>query len=309
MKKIVSLFKITRLMDQLKNHPLYRVHDLDSAMTSLWDFYRTRFLSLFIISLVMSLITQYSVMLVNIKELQGITDPEEMMAMLRSKMVPLLGLAVVSLLFSTILHYYILIRPVDEERNIVSVIAKSFVYFLPYLIIMILFAFAGAIVIVLGILALIVGVFFAALYLGMISFFFLPVLMAEGPDIGRAIVRTLRLSHRNFWPNMGWSAVIILIYLVLSMVLSGIIMIPFAGNFLKTMFNPAGATEAMGTFFNPLFLGLSALANALIMPLLPIFSFILYFNGRAREEGGTEASSGGGSPDDRVKVEDLYAKD
>jgi len=297
-------------MEHFRNHPLYRLHDLDSAMTSLWGFYRTRFLSLFIISLVMSLVTQYSVMLVNIRELQGITDPEELLAILRSKMLPLLGLAVVSMLFSTIIHYYILIKPVDKERNIVSVTAKSLVYFLPYVIIMILFAFAGSFIIVLGFLALIVGVFFAALYLAMISFFILPVLMAEGPDIGRAIVRTLRLSHRNFWPNMGWSAVIILIYLVLSMVLSGIIMIPFAGNFFKTLFGASGATEATGTFFNPLFLGLSAIVNALIMPLIPIFSFILYFNGRAREEGGTGTASGGSGPDDnRVKVEDLYAKD
>jgi len=295
-------------MEQFKIHPLYRIHDLDSLMTSLWDFYRTRFLSLFIISLVMSLVTQYSVMLVDIKELQGIKDPAEMLAMLRSKMLPLAGLALLSLLFGTILHYYIFIKPLDEEINILSVIGKSFIYFIPYLIIMILFVFAGSVIIVLGVLALIVGVFFAALYLGMISFFILPVLMAEGPDIGRAIARTLKLSHTNFWQNIGWSAVIILIYLVLSMILSGIIMIPFAGNFLKTIFNPEGATEAFGTFFNPVYLGLSAMANALIMPLLPIFSFILYFNGRAREEAGDLTAPGDNETGNKVKVEDLYAK-
>ena len=56
-------------MDQFSNHPLYRKHNIDSAMNSLWGFYKKKFLSLFIMSLVMSLVIQYASSLVNMKEL------------------------------------------------------------------------------------------------------------------------------------------------------------------------------------------------------------------------------------------------
>ena len=47
-------------MDQFSSHPLYRRHNIDSAMSSLWEFYKKKFLSLFVISLVMSLVIQYA---------------------------------------------------------------------------------------------------------------------------------------------------------------------------------------------------------------------------------------------------------
>ena len=62
-------------MDQFSNHPLYRRHNIDSAMNSLWEFYKKKFLSLFIMSLVMSLLMQYASTFVNMKELTSITDP------------------------------------------------------------------------------------------------------------------------------------------------------------------------------------------------------------------------------------------
>ena len=62
-------------MDQFSSHPLYRRHNIDSAMNSLWEFYKKKFLALFIMSLVMSLVMQYASSLVNMKELSSITDP------------------------------------------------------------------------------------------------------------------------------------------------------------------------------------------------------------------------------------------
>ena len=47
-------------MDQFSNHPLYRKHNIDSAMSSLWEFYKKKFLSLFLISFAMSLVIQYA---------------------------------------------------------------------------------------------------------------------------------------------------------------------------------------------------------------------------------------------------------
>ena len=293
-------------MNQISKHPLYRKYDLDSAMRSLWSFYKSRFIALFIISLAMSLITQYISTRINISQFQNITDPEEILALVRSMSLPLIGLAAISLWFSTIYHYYVLFKPLDDSCNIFVCIWKSLRFIFPYFIIIILFAFAGSFVLVAGLLALIIGVFFAALYLGMISLFILPVMITEGTDIGRVIVRTIKLSHRNFWSNLGWSAVFFLLYIVIALFLSGLIMAIFSGNFLSILSHPEEANNLSDIFNTPLYIILSAAVNALLLPLIPIFGFILYFNGRAMEES-FDRTPDNEELDNKLKIEDLYA--
>jgi len=294
-------------MDQIKDHPLYRKHNIDSAMNSLWEFYKTRFVALFLISLVMSMILQYATILIDFKELQKITDPMLILEKLKGYIIPMLIFTIVSLLFTTILHYYILHKPLDNSQNIFICIYKSLKYFIPYLIVIILLAFVGSFAIALGLLVLIIGVFFSLIYIMMISFFILPVMMTEEANIGSTIIRTIALSHRNFWTNIGWTAVFLILYIIISIILSGIVLIPFAGSFLKTLFNPQDTSQIINLTTNPIFLFLSSAVNALTLPLIPIFGYIIYFNGKAREEDGRLHSSGNDTGS-RVRVEDLYAK-
>jgi hypothetical protein len=293
-------------MLQISNHPLYKKHNIDSAMGSLWAFYKSRFLPLFLISFVMSLIIQYGSTFFNIKELQTITDPMVLLERLKNYIVPLMIICVVTLFFSTILHYYILQKPVDSSKNIFISVFESLKYFIPYLIILIILAFFGSIVIALGLIVFIIGVIFSVIYLMMVSFFILPVMMTEGINIGNTIIRTIRLSHRNFWNNIGWSSVFLILLIVISFVLSSIIMIPFTGSFIKTIFNPGNAGNILDVTKNPVFIILSAAVNALTLPLIPIFGFIIYFNGISREEVIKVPSYG--DYDYKVSVEDLYAK-
>jgi hypothetical protein len=294
-------------MDQLKGHPLYRKHNMDSAMNALWEFYKSRFVALFLISLVMSGILQYATRFIDLKSLQSMTDPALILEKLRGYLVPMVILMVVSLFFSTILHYYILHKPLDSSENIFKSIYKSLKYFVPYLIIMVIFAFAGSIAIVLGIFVVIIGAFFAIAYIAMISFFILPVMMAEEANIGTTIIRTIKLSHKNFWPNMGWTAVFIILYLIISLVLSGIVLLPFAGSFLKTFANPQDTSSIINLPTDPIFLLLSSAVNALTLPLFPIFAYIMYFNGKASEDT-VSISFEPEKKDPKVTVEDLYAK-
>jgi len=222
-------------------------------------------------------------------------------------MVPILIISLVNLLFTTILQYYILFNPVSSEYDFMNSLLKSLKYFIPYLIIMVLLAFAGSIAILLGLLALVVGAFFSALYIMTIYLFILPVMMTEETNIGNTITRTLSLAHRNFWSNIGWVAVFLIILIVISVVLSGIILIPFTGSFIKTLVNPQEATEMVDVTSKPLFIIFSALVSALTMPLMPIFSCVLYFNSRAREEKEKQIPQYN-PEDEKVKVEDLYAK-
>jgi len=294
-------------MTDFKNHPLYKVHTIDTAMNSLWDFYRKNFLVLFIMSAALAFVMQYFSSLVDLKDIQSETDPLVMLEKMKVFLVPMLIISIINLLLSAILQHYILFRPLDSNNSVLTSIVKSFRYFLPYLIILIILSFAGAIAIVIGLFALVVGAVFAAIYILTLYMFILPVMMAEGPDIGNTISRVFRLAHRDFWANFGWVAAFIVILLVISLVLSGIILIPFAGGFFKTLFNPEEASAAVEMTKNPLFIILSALANAVTIPLMPIFATILYFNGKAKEDK-KEVEMIPAAEDTRVRVEDLYAK-
>ncbi len=294
-------------MDQLTSHPLYRKHSMDSAMNSLWEFYKGKFLPLFIMSFVMSLVIQYASTFVNIQELSGMTDPMLILGKMKELIVPILVISAINLLFNLILQYYVIFNPLDRDGNIFSGLAASLRYFIPYVIIMVLLAFAGAVAIALGILVLVVGVFFSVLYIMTLYMLVLPVLIIEGPGIGHVISRTVGLAHRNFWSNLGWVAVFVIILIVLSLILSGIILLPFTGSFIKTIMNPGETSQIVSMASNPIFIVLSALAGALTMPLIPIFSCILYFNGKADEELGAQVA--GIEPENtKVRVEDLYAR-
>ena len=294
-------------MDQFSSHPLYRKHNIDSAMNSLWEFYKKKFLVLFIMSLVMSLVMQYASSLVNIKELSSITDPMVLLEKISGFILPLLIISLINLFFTTILQYYVIYNPIDNENTVFKSIISSLKYFIPYIIIMILLAFAGSIGIILGIFVLIVGAFFAMIYIVTLYLFILPVMMIEGANIGLTITRTIKLVNRNFWSNIGWVSVFIIILLVVSVIFSGIILLPFTGSFVKTIMNPEDATKLIDVTSNPLYIILSAIVSALILPLMPIFACILYFNGKAGEDQ-IEPISAVNPENNKVRVEDLYAK-
>jgi hypothetical protein len=294
-------------MDQFKNHPLYRQHNIDSAMSLLWDFYKKRFVSLFLISFVMSIVIQYLSTFINVQELSSITDPMAMLEKMKEMIVPILTVMVVNILFNVVLQYYILYSPLDKENNFFAALLQSLKYFIPYLIIIVLLAFAGSIAIILGILLLVVGVFFSILYIMTLYLFILPIMMVEGPNIANTISRTISLAHRNFWSNIGWVAVFLIILIVISLIFSGIILLPFTGNFIKTIINPGETAELVNMTKNPLYIILSALVGALTMPLIPLFSCILYFNGKAREDMSQKVPVTD-PENNRVRVEDLYAK-
>jgi hypothetical protein len=300
-------------MLQISNHPLYKKHDIDSAMSSLWEFYKNRFIPLFLISFVMSLIVQYGATFMNTKELQDTLagfqtnpDPALIIEKMKDFIVPMLILAVVSLFLSNIFHYYILHNPIDENKNIFVSVLESLKYFIPYLIILVIFAFFSSFAIILGFMVFIVGVLFSIVYLMMISFFILPTMMTEGINIGNTIMRTARLSHSNFWSNMGWSSVFLILLIVISLVLSSIVMIPFSIGSIKSLLNPEVAGQIADITKSPVYIVLSSAVNALTMPVIPIFGFIIFFNGRAREE--VVQSPSYGDDNYRVRVEDLYAK-
>jgi len=271
-------------MDQFSSHPLYRKHDLDSTMSTLWAFYKEKFLVLFIASFIMSLGIQSFTLMFNLHELMNLSDPAEMLNKVREMIWPMVAISLLSLLGITILHYYVIYNPVDKEVTIFTAAYKSLRYYIPYLIIMVLFSVFASIAMIFGLILVIIGIVFALLYLITLYLFFMPVLMIEGPDIANAISRTFTLTHRNFWPNIGRVSIFVVILMVGSMILNTIIMIPFTGSVMKNLTDPEAAVNTLSFVQSPVYLALSALVSALFYPLFPILGTILYFNGKAREE-------------------------
>jgi hypothetical protein len=291
-------------METISSHPLYRAHTIDSAMNSLWEFYTRKFITLFLVSFIMGLIIQYlsSMIRIDLGDYQTL-NIDEMMLKLREYLWPMIIVSVLSLVFTTILHTYVIFNPLDNENNIFRCILKSFRYLIPYLMIMIMLAFVGSFALFLGLLVLVIGVLFAGIYLMTLYLFILPIMIVEGPNIANTISRTIKLAHRDFWSNIGWTAVFVIIILVVTLILSGLILLPFTGSFFSAVKNPEEATAVMDLASKPLYIILSAVLNGLTMSLLPIFACILYFNGRARED-----QQFSNDPVEKVRVEDLYAK-
>ena len=294
-------------MEPITSHPLYKAHTIDSAMDSLWSFYKRKFVPLFLMSFVMGLALQFLSSTINMTELQSMTDINEIMDKMKDLLLPMLIISLVSLLFNTVVQYYIIYNPLDPENNVFRCIILSLKYFIPYVIVMIFLAIAGSFAIFLGLLLLVVGVIFAAVYVMMLYLFVLPVMMVEGPNIANTISSTVKFAHRNFWSNIGWTAVFIILLLVISVILSGLVLLPFTGSFFKAFTNPEDAASLIEITTSPLYIILSAIMSAITFPLMPIFAAILYFNARAREESRfiTVAVQ---EEEQKVRVEDLYAK-
>jgi len=294
-------------MEPITSHPLYKAHTIDSAMDSLWSFYKRKFVPLFLMSFVMGLALQFLSSTINMTELQSMTDINEIMNKMKDLLLPMLIISLVSLLFSTVVQYYIIYNPLDPENNVFRCIISSLKYFIPYVIVMIFLAIAGSFAIFLGLLLLVVGVIFAAVYVMMLYLFVLPVMMVEGPNIANTISSTVKFAHRNFWSNIGWTAVFIILLLVISVILSGLVLLPFTGSFFKAFTNPEDAASLIEITTSPLYIILSAIMSAITFPLMPIFAAILYFNARAREESSFNTVVVQ-EEEQKVRVEDLYAK-
>ena len=297
-------------MPDYSQHPLNKSYDLDTALSSLWEFYKKWFGSLFVISFVFSLVTTYLSGRVDIAEIYSMSDTGEMMDALGSVLGPYALIYLFTFTFTLVLQYFVIVKPLDPENSVFTIGIEGIKkYFLPLLALYIILAVFAVIAIMLGLFVFVVGALFAAIYIVMIAAFISPVLMIEEPGgIGDTINTSIRLAHKRLWPNIGWVAIFVILLLVISFILSALVMIPYGGSFLKSISNPGNSGEVMNLANKPSFIILSSLANAVTMPLFPVFSLVLYFNarsagGRSSYNNKPDSTEGGG----RVKIEDLYA--
>jgi hypothetical protein len=291
-------------MNDFQNHPLTGAANLDSAMTKLWAFYKKYFVGMYIISVVLALLTSLASAGIDASMLQTVTDPEEMLQILKGMAGPYALILLISFVFGVILHAWVLERPLGEPGFPGTLLKKSALALIPYLLVMIVLMTIGMIMTAFGLVLLVLPGIFALFYIATVTMFALPLTLAESRNPAHVLSRSFTLAHRNLWPNMGWVIVVMLIILVVSLVIGAILMVPFTGTFLKSFTNPEEATTLLDISRNPVYIILSALTTSLVTPVFPILAFILYFRNREEEVQQEEVADS----EERLKVEDLYPK-
>ncbi len=274
-------------------HPLAGKNDIDSAFSSGWAFYKQWFVPMYAIAFFMALIVSLITKNIDIAGLQNTTDISEIMSSLRSMMGIYAITALVSLLFNTIMQYFIVFRPMSEDFNLGEAFVKVLTrYYLPLLLIYVILSLLSIIPLLFGTLALFVGVFFAIPYILLFFAMAAPLVLIEGTRIDNAIPRLFKLVHKKFWPNMGWMAVYLVLIVFFSFIVGSLTMLPFTGSLLKSFSDPDAAMKILEIASNPAYILLNSLVTALTAPVLPIFGLILYFNNSETGHGLYSESDG-----------------
>ena len=291
-------------MNNYQNHPLIGAVDLDSAMTMLWSFYKKYFIGLYVISVAMTLLASIFTSGIDVAALQSTTDPSEMLEIMKGMAGPYMLIILISLVIGVLLHAWVMEKPISDGDFVSSLLRKSLIALIPYLAVMIIISIIAVVLVTIGLVLLVLPGLFAIFYISTVMIFTMPVTLMESRNPVTVISRSFTLVHKNFWPNIGWVAVVILIILVISLVIGALVMLPFTGTFIRSMANPTEVSSMLELSRKPLYIIFSALATSLITPVLPIFAFILYFRNRGDEvavEISTETNTA-------VRVEDLYPR-
>lgn len=290
-------------MNNYQNHPLAGAVDLDTAFNKMWFFYKKYFLGLYIISVISALLTSLFTSGIDLASFQeASTDPELVLEKMKEMAGPYALMMLVSLVFGVLLHAWVLEKPSSEQGFLSSLTRKTLTSLVPYLAAAIILLILTLLLTSVGLVLLVLPGLFAVFYMVTVILFAMPVTMIETRNPIEAVSRSFRLTHKNFWANMGWVIVVLLIIIVASMLIGALVMLPFTGSFISSIANPEEASSLLDMHRNPLFIVLNALLSGLITPVMPILAFLLYFRNRG-DEVTVEVTT---DSDFKVKVEDLY---
>lgn len=290
-------------MNNYQNHPLAGAVDLDTAFNKMWFFYKKYFLGLYIISVISALLTSLFTSGIDLASFQeASTDPELLLEKMKEMAGPYALMMLVSLVFGVLIHAWVLEKPSGEQGFISSLTKKALTSLVPYLAAAIILLILTVLLTSVGLVLLVLPGLFAIFYMVTVILFAMPVTMIETRNPMEAVSRSFRLAHKNFWANLGWVIVVLLIIIVASMLIGALVMLPFTGSFISSIANPEEASSLLDMHRNPLFIILNALLSGLVTPVMPILAFLLYFRNRG-DEVTIEVTT---DSDYKVKVEDLY---
>jgi hypothetical protein len=282
-------------MEDYRKNPYFRKMDIDVLFQSTWDLYKKYFGWFFFYSFIVVVLMQYassSLLEPYFENIQNLsTDPGLASEIIKQAML----LFLITIVAYTLLYMfftYIILHPEDETASRQMLLLGEAIkkHYLPLLGTTLL---ASAIVLLgtmLGVFVLIIGSFIAAIYLGSVLFIIIPLTIVENTRPTESVSRCFKLVHTDLWKTMGWVLIFFVLFFVVSMIISIVTMIPFAGNLLEMIKDPAASMGAgNGNILNnPIQFLLTSAGNALLMPFMPIFSTLIYLNLKFGENPGIE---------------------
>ncbi len=293
----------------------YRPTSLERIFSDLFDIYKRHFGWLFFISFFSLLLLQpvllrfqasYTDLLARLEE-----DPTLLVTFYRK----FLGVAVLMLAYYAFLQPFIILFVVRREEDPSVSVGKIFVetlrkYFLRSFGILLATVFIMVGGTILGLLALVIGALFSLLFLVVVLYPVEAVLVMEDEGIFASIGRSMKLVLKDFWRVTGYILLFLLFYMMASMILSTITMIPYAGKFLGDLFSSSQDASGLGFLSymsNPLYVVLNTLTSALLQPLGPILSLLVYFHVRYLDDRDRQAREEPLPPntDDDEDIQDL----
>ncbi len=284
-----------------KEFPFYQATTLELIFNNTVEIYRKLFGWLFFYSflflLLMNVLSGY-VLTDKLQNLESLADNPELIGGIMGSLgkylfVFWLGYS----LYYLFIHYFIIMKYLEPEKSHGTLFADILKkYYLKYLVITLLsglIVFLGTLI---GLLALIIGSVIAAVFLGVSLVPVTPILIVEETGIWDTIRRSFRLVLKDFWQVLGFLIIFYLIYMLFSLIFGALAMAPYAGGFFFNILHPAGDADTLTNSFQllnqPLYLILSSLLTALISPLVPVFTILIYFHLKFKEDS-----------EERLKVE------
>ncbi len=195
-------------------------------------------------------------------------------------------------LYYLFIHYFIIAKYLDPEKSQGTIFAETITKYYPKYLIVIFLVFTMIMLgTMFGMLALIIGSFIAAVFLGVSLFPVTPILIVENTGIWETIKRSFVLVLKDFWQILGFLIIFFLIYMLFSLILGAISMAPYAGGFFYNLLHPnpgetSQVVSGLRLLNQPLYILLNSFLSAFITPLIPIFSILVYFHLKYKEDEG-----------------------
>lgn len=271
-------------MFDIKQHSLYKPMEVDSAIFTVFKIYSKNFVSLYLSSFIAVFALQLFIYEFGFYELIQTVNPEEIQNNLGSFMntifMFMIGSVVVYGLLNSFIINYLYTRDFDKNITVSSILSESVK---KYAVHMIFFFIVTMLILILGmafgVIFFIVGAFIAAAYLGTTLISGSALVVVEQKNALEAIGRSFSLAHKDFWPTLGSLVLFILIIILISLVLSAIVSIPYALMFIDNWSESGNLFELFNSDMQEIGIWsvvINSLVSALTYPLFSILSLVLY---------------------------------
>jgi hypothetical protein len=279
-------------MIDLTKHSLYKPMEVDSMLSATFTIYFKKFLTMFIYSFVAVFIIQLIVYYLGFMDLYTVSDPDELlrnMPEIFKKMGIILAFSFIIYGFlNAFLVNYLIKSDLNPDTVVGEIFAESVkkfsVHMIFFLILSAIIIFVGVFI---GVFAIIIGIFVAMAYLGTIMMSGGAILVAEEKNAIETVSRAFSLTHKDFWSALGTVVLFVLIMLLVSIIMTALIAIPFVIMFFGNLNETSSILEAFDLKMYDIGIWsvvLNSIVAAITYPLYATLSVVLYFKLKYTED-------------------------